>query len=58
MVISLTCTILMSAFIESVKNPQHTVDVCINSALERTIEKNRHNSVVPSVFYFVDEEAE
>ena len=43
MVIPLTSTILMSTFIQSVKNPQHNIDVYINSALARTIEKNRHN---------------
>ena len=43
-----------SSFNQSVENPQHNVDVCINSALAKTIEENRYNYVVlPSVFYFV-----
>ena len=28
-----------STFVQSVENPQHNVDVCINSALAKTIEK-------------------
>ena len=37
------------------ENPQHEVDVCINSALAKTIEENRQNSLFcQSVFYFVD----
>ena len=42
-----------STFAQSVKNPQHNVDACINSALAKTIEKNRHNPLFcPSVFIF------
>ena len=37
------------------ENPQHNVDVCINSALTKAIEENRHNSLFcQSVSYFVD----
>ena len=37
------------------ENPQHNVDVCINFALAKAIEENRHNSLFcQSVFYFVD----
>ena len=44
-----------STFVQSVENPQHNVDVCINSALAKTIEENRHNSLFcQSVLYFVD----
>ena len=44
-----------STFIQSVENPQHNVDVCINSALAKAIEENRYNSLFcQSVFYFVD----
>ena len=41
-----------SAFIQSV------VDMCINSALAKTIEENKHNSLFcQSIFYFVDSNA-
>ena len=44
-----------SAFIKSVPNSQHNVDVCINSALAETIEENGQYSLMfISVFYFVD----
>ena len=44
-----------SPFVQSVKKPQHNVDACINSALAKAIEENRHNSLFcQSVFYFVD----
>ena len=44
-----------SAFVQSVKNPQHNVDVCNNSALAKAIKENRHNSLFcQSVFYFMD----
>ena len=44
-----------SAFVQSVENPQHNVNVCINFALAKVIEENRHNSLFcGSVFYFVD----
>ena len=39
------------------ENPQHNVDVCINSALAKAIEKMRQFIVLPSVFYFVDSNA-
>ena len=43
-----------STFVQSVENPQHNVDVCINSALAKAIEGNRHNLLFyKSVFYFV-----
>ena len=34
-----------STFVQSVENPQHNVDICINSALAKTIEEDRHNSL-------------
>ena len=34
-----------STFVQSVENPQHNVDVCINSALAKAIEENRRNSL-------------
>ena len=44
-----------STFVQSVENPQHNVDSCINSALAKAIEENRHNSSFrQNVFYFVD----
>ena len=44
-----------NTFAQSVENPQLNVDVCINSALAKAIEENRHNSLFcQSVFYFVD----
>ena len=44
-----------STLVQSVENPQHNVDVCINSALAEAIEENRHNSLFcQSVVYFVD----
>ena len=44
-----------NTFAQSVKNLQYNVDVCINSALAKTIEENRHNSsFCQNVFYFVD----
>ena len=47
-----------STFVQSAENPQHNVDVCINSALAKAIEGNRHNLLFcPSVFYFVDGKA-
>ena len=30
-------------FVQSVQNLQHNGDVCINSALAKTIKENRHN---------------
>ena len=43
-----------STFVQSVENSQHNVNACINSALAKAIEKNRHNSLFcQSVFYFV-----
>ena len=59
-VIPLLCTTLMQwqiqvLFVQSVENPQHNVDVCINSALAKAIEENRRNSLFcQNVFYFVD----
>ena len=45
----------LSTFVQSVKNPQHNVGVCINSALAKAIEENGHNSLFcRSVFYFVN----
>ena len=42
-------------FVQSVENPQHNVDACINFALAKAIEEIRHNSLFClSVFYFVD----
>ena len=47
-----------STLVQSVENPQHNVDVCINSALAEAIEENGHNSLFcQSVFYFVDSNA-
>ena len=44
-----------STFVQSVENPQHNVDACINSALAKAIEENRQNSLFcQSVFYFLD----
>ena len=44
-----------STFVQSMENPQHNIDVCINSALAKVIEENIHNSLFcQSVFYFVD----
>ena len=44
-----------STFVQSVENPQHNVGICINSALAKAIEENRHNLLFcQSVFYFVD----
>ena len=44
-----------NTFVQSVENPQDNVDVCINSALAKAIEENRHNLLFcQSVFYFVD----
>ena len=43
-----------STFVQSVENPQHNVDVCINSALAKAIEENRRNLFCLIVFYFVD----
>ena len=44
-----------STFVQSVENPQHNVDLCIYSALAKSIEESRHNFfVLPSVFHFVD----
>ena len=41
-----------STFVQSVENPQHNVDVCINSALAKAIEENKHNSLFcQSVLY-------
>ena len=40
-----------STFVQSVeKNPQQNVDVCINSALAKNIEENRHNSLFYRVY--------
>ena len=33
-------------FVQSVENPWHNVYVCINFALAKAIEENRHNLVV------------
>ena len=45
----------LSTFVQSVENPQHNVDVCINFALAKAIEENRQNSLFcQSVFYFVN----
>ena len=42
-------------FVQSVENPWHNVDACINSALAKAIEEKRHNlSFCQSVFYFVN----
>ena len=47
-----------STSVQSVENPQHNVDVCINSALAKAIEENSRNSLFcQSVFYFVDSNA-
>ena len=44
-----------NTFVQSVENPQDNVDVCINSALAKVIEENRHNLLFcQSIFYFVD----
>ena len=44
-----------SAFVQSVENPQHNVDICINSALAKVIEENTHYLLFyQTVFYFVD----
>ena len=44
-----------STFVQSVENPQHNVDVCINSALAKAIEEKGCNSLFcQNVFYFVD----
>ena len=37
------------AFIQSVESPQHNVDICTNSVLPKTIEENRHNSLLCQV---------
>ena len=34
------------------KNPQHNVDVCIDSALAKAIEENRYNSLFCRVILF------
>ena len=47
-----------STFVQSVENPQHNVYVCINSALAKAIEENRHNSLFcQNVFNFMDSNA-
>ena len=47
-----------STFVQSVENPWHNVYVCINSALAKAIEENRHNLLFcQSVFYFMDSNA-
>ena len=42
-----------STFVQSVENPQHDVDVCINFALAKTIEENRHNSLFCPVYFIL-----
>ena len=40
-----------STFVQSVENPWHNVDVCINSALAKAIEENRHNSFCQCILF-------
>ena len=42
-----------SVFFQSVETPQHNVDVCINSALVKTIEENRHNLLFCPVYFIL-----
>ena len=42
-----------STFVQSVENPQHNVAVCINSALVKTNEENRHNSLFCRVYFIL-----
>ena len=43
-----------STFVQSVDYPQHNVDICINSALVKTIEENRQIRCSAECILFVD----
>ena len=42
-----------STFVQSVENPEHNVEVCINSALAKAIEEKRHNPFFCRVYFIL-----
>ena len=42
-----------STFVQSVENQQHNVDLCIYSALAKSIEENRQNSLFCQVYFIL-----
>ena len=50
---NLDATVDSSTFVQSVENLQHNVDVCINSTLVKTTEKNRQNLLLCQVYFIL-----